>query len=104
MSNTYEVGPCCLGSDCKHTDRELRPCHKCYICERIIHARCAIINVITDEYKCMSCKGDSPQEERTGSDTESVDDLHKHIENDKSVIKKMTVSVPPMHEEFTTIT
>ena len=57
-----------------------------------------------EEGPCTTCKGDSLQEESTSSDTESDNDLLKGIQNKKGVINKMTVSVPPMHEEFTTIT
>ena len=62
MSNNYEIGPCCLGSEYVHPDRELRPCHKCSIYETIVHARCAIIDRDTDDYKCKKYKGDSPED------------------------------------------
>ena len=104
MSINYNRGPCCVGSECIHPTGELRPCHKCSKCHKIVHALCAAIDTDTDEYKCKKCEDESENHDSSSTDTESDNSLEKINDDDKSVMKTMTVSVEPMVEEFTTIT
>ena len=104
MSITYKRGQCCVGSDCLHPTLELRPCHKCIKCHNIVHTLCAEIDPDTDEYKCKKCQDESENPDSSSTDTESDNSSEKIKDDDKSVMKTMTVSVEPMVEEFTTIT
>ena len=97
---SYEIGPCCLVTKYLHTDGELRPSHKCAICNEIVHMLWAVIDPNPDACTCKKC--DSREDDSSHIEADNVSLMGS--EKDKSVIENMTVSVDQMNEEFTTIT
>ena len=107
MSLIFETGRCCLGVKCVHPDGELRPSHKCPVCDKIVHTQCGIFSNTHDKVVCNNCVAEgseTTEDEKSVTDVKLTGDTCQVVAEKNDVITDMTVSVEPMVEEFTTIT